>query len=212
MVVTTFELFPKQPIPHTGILKPSYILLACWKWLGDARMHSVIATKPGDDRNVVKALAQAVTDADFVVGHNSKSFDLKVLKARALLHHVYVPPSADIDTLSVARRTFRLSSNRLDAIGRYLGLGQKAHTAPGLWQDAMQGKRRALAAMQTYCAQDVRLLEAVFVRLRPYLSQVDRKRLHTIRRCARCKGIARIPLPKRVSPGRCVCGNWLTTT
>lgn len=214
-IVATFDLWPKEPIPHANVLKERYVILACWQFYGEQRIQTAVSRRPFRDKSVCEALARAIAQADVVVAHNGRRFDLPFLRARALRYGITVPPVVEIDTLSIARRVFRFNSNRLDYLGRYIGYGQKAPHSGGLWLTILQGPRRerqrALRQMADYCAQDIKLLRAWFTALRPYLSQAELRKLHTIRRCRVCKGIARIPLPKRTQPGRCRCGNWQTT-
>ena len=72
------------------------------------------------------------------------------------------PTYNTIDTLKVARSKFRFNSNRLDYIGKFLGLGQKNHTNFDLWKDIMlKNDKTAMNTMIDYCIQDVVLLEKV---------------------------------------------------
>ena len=81
------------------------------------------------------------------------------------------PPSPykSIDTLKMARRSFKFDSNKLDQLGRYLGLGRKVQTGGmDLWFYCMAGKMSAWKLMVKYCKQDVVLLEEVYLKLRPW--------------------------------------------
>ena len=72
------------------------------------------------------------------------------------------PNYTTIDTLKIARSKFRFNSNRLDYIGKFLGLGQKNHTNFDLWKDIMlKNDKKAMNEMIDYCIQDVVLLEKV---------------------------------------------------
>ena len=74
------------------------------------------------------------------------------------LYHKLPPPSPfkSIDTVKVARRYFNMNSNKLDDIGRYLGLGRKVvHTGWDLWKRCFNGDRSAWQEMISYNTQDV---------------------------------------------------------
>jgi hypothetical protein len=80
------------------------------------------------------------------------------------------PTYNTIDTLKIARSKFRFNSNRLDYIGKFLGLGQKNHTNFDLWKDIMlKNCKKAMNTMIDYCIQDVVLLEAVHKELNNHI-------------------------------------------
>jgi len=123
------------------------------------------------DKALVSELHKDMSqDNQLICGHNLDSFDMKKMQARFAVHALPpIPTAKTIDTLKIARRHFKFDSNKLDNIGRYLGVGRKLpHTGKDLWIDAMNGCPKALALMRRYNAQDVRLLEAVYLKIRPY--------------------------------------------
>jgi len=171
-VVATFSLF-NQYIGHENILQDWNILSAAWKWLGEKRVHSIhVWDDVENDKEVVKALAAAISEADIIVGHNSAKFDLKKLNTRLLYHRL--PPLdkrvLQIDTLKAARKHFAFTSNRLDYLGEYLGIGGKKPTPNGLWRDILKGNKRKIMEMVAYNKHDVSpLLEGVYTAMRPYI-------------------------------------------
>jgi hypothetical protein len=63
-----------------------------------------------------------------------------------------------------------LICNKLDYVAPLLGLGGKVkHEGLDMWIAVMNGDPKARAKMARYCAGDVRLLEAVYDRVRPYI-------------------------------------------
>lgn len=128
-----------------------------------------------DDQRIVATLSGLMLDADWVVAHNGDRFDIPVVNGRCLQHGL--PPVGQvrsIDTLKLSRKSFKLASNKLDYLAQTLGLGAKLPTGFALWEAAYQGDPDALAAMDRYCRQDVRLLERVFDRLKPYAKGLPR--------------------------------------
>jgi len=165
-IAKTFQ-FWNTNIRHGAIVKEWYIISGAWKFLGEKEVHSVACTqaglKNGNDKNVVKALCKAISEADMIIGHNGDKFDLKKLKARVIKHGL--PPVSNIktlDTLKCARREFAFSYNNLDYLGQFLEVGTKIKNEPGLWDKVMAGDMEALGRMVKYNIQDVRLLEAVY--------------------------------------------------
>ena len=107
-------------------------------------------------------------EADIVVGHNSNKFDVKRVNTRCLKHEIRQPsPYKKADTLMMAKRSFNISSNRLDFIGEFLGVGRKvSHEGFGLWKKVLQGDADAQKRMLDYNIGDVILLEQVYEKLR----------------------------------------------
>lgn len=169
MRVACFDLYPDR-ISHKHILDDWHIICGAWKWLGEKRVHTAICQPGGNDREAVQKLRDAVAEAHMVIGHNHDRFDLKKLRTRMVAHEIDPFPKAlSIDTLKIAKREFGFTSNRLDYIGQFLGLGGKIDTSgEGLWLKVLQGDRQALRDMVRYNKRDVTLLEDVYLKLRPY--------------------------------------------
>ena len=127
-------------------------------------------TDKEDDSRLCGELWNLLDEADIVVAHNGDKFDIKKANAR-FLHHGFEPPSSykKIDTLKIARRKFAITSNKLDYLGRYLGVGRKVkHQGFDLWLDCMDGDMKAWEKMVRYNKQDVVLLEKVYKNLAPW--------------------------------------------
>lgn len=155
--------------------------MICWsaKWSDSDQVLSGVL-KPGeakrqDDKRIVAGLADLIRKADIVVAHNGNAFDLKMLNTR-LVHHGLDPvgQTQTIDTLQIARSTFRFTSNKLDYLAKFLGLPGKHKTTFRLWEDCYHGSKNALAEMVDYNRQDVIVLERVFQRLRPHAKTLPR--------------------------------------
>ena len=193
--VTVFSLKYNDFIDPDAIIRERTIICASWLWLGEKTVHSVsvldnprlFAKDPANDRHVVEVLHGIMSQADVVVGHNSDNFDDKYLKTRILFHGLpALPPIPSIDTYKVAKSHLLFNSNKLNYIGKYLGVGQKKHTTSGLWMRAFNGERKAIQEMVAYNKQDVRLLERVFLKLRPYIANHLNRQLWGQTGCPRC--------------------------
>lgn len=158
--------------------KEWWMLCYGYKWLGEKRSH--VVAQPDftgyerdrtNDRQLVKALRDLVDEADVVVAHNGDKFDLPKSRARWAIHGLKPPsPVKTVDTLKVARRYFMFNSNSLGDLGETLGLGSKGSTGGfDTWLGCMAGDPKAWARMTRYCKQDVNLLEAIYLRLRPFI-------------------------------------------
>lgn len=128
-----------------------------------------------DDRRIVASLAWLLRQADHVVAHNGDRFDIPLVNGRLLQHGLEsVTGLRSIDTLKMARRSFKVASNKLDYLAQLLGLGQKLPTSFELWERCYLGDETALQTMDAYCREDVRLLERVFHRIAPFSTGMPR--------------------------------------
>jgi len=135
------------------------------KCLADYPDHS----PENDDKALIEELYGYLETADFVIAQNGDSFDMKVAKARFLKHKLPpLPPILSVDTKKIAKREFRLFSNKLDWMGDFLGNGRKQeHEGIGLWRKCVEANdRKAWDRMKKYCARDVRLLETTYLAMR----------------------------------------------
>lgn len=147
------------------------ILCFSYKWLGEREVHSVSKEGQGSDKRVCKALWKLFDEADVVIAHNGDSFDQKKAQARFMFWDL-VPPSPykSIDTRKVARKYFKFNSNKLDDLGQHLGLGRKVKTGGfELWLGCMSNDPVSWDKMRRYNERDVRLLEKVYLRMRPWI-------------------------------------------
>jgi DNA polymerase elongation subunit (family B) len=154
-----------------------YMLSFAAKWLDSNKIMSYsLPDFPGyekdmeNDKNLVKKLWELLNEADVVIAHNGDKFDIRKSNARFLVHGFKPPsPYKTIDTLKIARKNFAFDSNRLDDLGKVLGLGEKVSTGGfKLWEQCMKGNEKAWNKMKKYNKQDVLLLEKVYKALRPW--------------------------------------------
>jgi len=153
----------KLQIGTENIIKERAIICICYKWEDDNDVYYLQWDSKQDDKKLLQEFINVANTADELVGHNGDKFDLAWIRTRCLFHNIQMFPTYNtIDTLKVARSKFRFNSNRLDYIGKFLGLGQKNHTNFDLWKDIMlKNCKKAMNTMIDYCIQDVVLLEKV---------------------------------------------------
>ena len=149
------------------------MLSFAYKWLGERTVHCVTKQdfKGSDDKGLIKELHALFDEADIVIAHNGDAFDQKKSHARMVKHRLTPPsPYKSIDTLKVARKYFKFNSNRLDDLARFLDIGHKVpHIGFDLWKGCMDGDAKSWAKMIEYNKRDVRLLEKVYLRFRPWI-------------------------------------------
>lgn len=155
-----------------------YMLSWSAKWMDGKHITRSLSDystyKPGseDDKDLVTDLWHLLNEADLVIGHNGDKFDIKKTNTRMLEHGLPPPePYKTVDTLKVARKYFAFNSNKLDDLGRRLGVGRKVkHAGFELWKGCMSGDAKAWTQMKRYNCMDVILLENVYDRLKPWIT------------------------------------------
>ena len=147
----------KLNIGHDNIIKERAIICICYKWEGDEKIYSLTWDNDQNDKKMLEKFVLIANEADELVGHNGDKYDLAWIKTRCLFHGIPMfPKYTTIDTLKQARAHFRFNSNKLDYIGKFLGLGEKIHTGFDLWKNIVLNKdKQALEDMVTYCKGDV---------------------------------------------------------
>ncbi len=158
-------------IGYHQILEQAKIICICYKWQGQDKIYSLKWDSKQNDKAMVKKFIQIMSKADEVIGHNCDKFDTKWIRTRAIYHRLNMPPDyKSIDTLKESRKGFNFPSNRLDAICKYLGIGEKIKTTEQLWMDIWRKKSaKAMNEMVKYCKMDVLILEEYFKILNEYI-------------------------------------------
>lgn len=187
----------KQNVQDSHIIDDWFMISWSAKWLfEDNVMSDVLTSKEAlkqDDSRITKSIWNLLNEADVVIGHNALKFDIRKLNSRFLLNKLILPtPYEVIDTLAHARKKFAMTSNRLDYLAKILGFDGKLPTDFSLWANCLAGDKVALKNMQVYCDQDVKVLEDVYLLMRPYIQPHPNIALHIadgITRCPSCGGI-----------------------
>jgi transcriptional regulator with XRE-family HTH domain len=168
----TFGRF-KVNLSQDNIYKEGGVILcASYRWLGENDTYVIYSKEDianNEDISVVTKLWELFNEADAVIAHNAAAFDVKVLQGRVLINGMEPLPSVKvIDTLNMAKKHFRLPSNKLDSIAEILGLGRKLPTGIALWAGVQEGDEESLEKMLDYCQHDTDLLHEVYMRLRSF--------------------------------------------
>lgn len=195
MPVAVFQLAHNDWIDPSAILQERYVICAAWSWNDESKVHtsSVLddpkryRKNPHDDYHVIKTLHKVLSEADVIVHHNGDSFDKRYVDTRILVSQLpALPPVTSIDTYKTAKSKLLLASNKLDYLGKLLGVGRKIHTASGLWMRVLNGEAAAVKEMVRYNKQDVILLRDVFKKLQAYIPNYINRELFGGTGCPRC--------------------------
>lgn len=144
------------------------------KWVGDNRILSDVLTSAEavarDDKRLVTTFWKLINEADVVIAHNGKRFDIKKLNTRFWKNGLPMPSSYKvIDTLSVAKSVFGLTFNKQDFIARFIGIQEKLDTNMELWLSCNSGNSQSLSYMREYNENDVDMLEKIYLEMREWI-------------------------------------------
>lgn len=183
--ILLFDIETAPMIAYLWSLRQKYItpdkikqdwFVICWsaKWLFDDEIMSECVTpeeaRTQNDKRIVEDLWKLLDEADIVIGHNSDNFDIKKMNGRFIKYGLNLPsPFRSIDTYKAARKRLNLSSLKLGFIAEYLGVSEKQDTNFQMWVDCLAGNQDQLNKMARYCDQDVKVLEDVYLQLRPFI-------------------------------------------
>lgn len=160
----------EQDIRPEMIVKEKRTISFAAKWVGSEKVQFYSEFHNGGTEMVLAAWS-LLSEAEAVVGYNSKRFDIKHLNTEfALLG--FGPPThfQHIDLYQTAKREFAFGSNKLEAVAERLGLGEKEkHEGFGLWLKCEAGDEKAWKRMRAYNRQDVLLTERLFEEFRDWI-------------------------------------------
>lgn len=151
--------------------------IVCWsaKWLFDKEAFGLhVSPEEAVSRKEASILGpiwEALNQAQMVITHNGDEFDLKKLNTKFLLAGMPKPNySKSIDTLTIAKKNFAFTYNKMGWINELLGIGTKMETSFKWWDEASEGNEKYLDLMLEYNKQDVHILEELYLKLRPWMS------------------------------------------
>jgi DNA polymerase elongation subunit (family B) len=163
------------------IVTPGRVLCFAAKWHEDKSKVMFYSEFHHGRETMLQAAYDLLDEADVVVGWNSKKFDVPWLMGE-FAKMGWTPPSpfSQIDLCLVARRTFKLTSNRLDWVaGELLGEHKLSTGGHGLWTACLNGDEKAWKTMQRYNVADVRITDRLLERLKPWVKDWPNPQLYS---------------------------------
>lgn len=164
-----WRAYGEQNIGVEQIIDPGSIICVGAKWMGSKETFLFSDWEHGHVP-MLAAIHSMMEEADAVITYNGDKFDLPKLQGEFLFYG-FKPtgPLTSIDVVKVVRK-FGYFVNRLAFIGPFLGVGAKIkHEGFDLWIKVMAGDERAQRRMAKYCKQDVKLLEKLYLKVRPFI-------------------------------------------
>lgn len=128
---------------------------------------------PYNEEKLVKKIHKIMSDADYLVAHYGDKFDVKYLRTKFGIYglDMQVLNIPTRDTCLMARRQFKLHSNRLGALAKIFGCQPKMDIGQATWFEVIRGRIGALQKMKKYNVQDVQTLRQVYQHMKPIFPQ-----------------------------------------
>lgn len=167
-IVYTWNTGFKLMVPVENIIRERAIICIGYKFEHEKTVHCLKWDK-GDDKKMLKEFAKVLESCEEIIGHNIDKFDLPWIRTRCIYHGIPLSPYLKgVDTLKLARKSFRFNSNKLNYIAQFLGVGAKTLTGYSLWKDVVEGDEKAVDKISRYCKNDVLITERVYHALESY--------------------------------------------
>ena len=195
MEVYSWRIGNKLSINHDNIIKEWSILSWSAKWFMEPEiMSDCVNSEEAINRNdtrVCQSLWELFNEADVLIGHNGRNFDVRKMNARFIYHEMLPPsPYEVIDTYKDITRVASFTSFKQDYLTKFFQLEEKLETSFDLWRRCSIGEQEALDEMLEYNKHDVIGLEELYITLRPWMTRHPSLNLYYPdtdgKRCQRC--------------------------
>ena len=179
---------------------PSLLCFAA-KWHGQRRID--FRSVWDDPAGMVQASWDLYDQADIVVTYNGIKFDNKHLRSEWLLAGLPPPrPWKNVDLFAVNKAKFGFESKSLQHLCDRLGLpGKSGHYDPAVAERCVNGDPKAQALMARYNRGDVRITEAAYDRMLPWIHNHPHVSTSAVDelRCNKCgtADVTALPTPYR---------------
>lgn len=180
-------------ISHNRVIEPPRTICFAYRWLhwspnartkfvaewqGNLQQDNTSYAPGGGHLTMVEKAHALLDEADYVVGWNSKAFDVKHLRAAFWYYSILPPaPHIDIDLMLQLKRIASTYAKSMSFAAQAKGLDGKASTPPGLWRDLRfaRGKdlREAQRDMKIYNGRDVDQTTELYYDMRPWLNGIN---------------------------------------
>lgn len=201
MFAQLYSFYPKFVSPSCFLSKQSFTLSFAWIALDahekeiqyrdiqgtfepDHIKDLIVNGKIPNNYELVKEMWHVLDDADVIIGHNVKKFDVKCIRAEFLRHGLGEPsPFKQIDTLTSARSYFKFDSNSLAWLTDMFNVEFKkiAHEemqGAELFLNCLFDDAKAWRLNEEYNKYDVLSNRELFFKLQPYCKLINLDVLH----------------------------------
>ena len=164
-----------------------FLLSFCAKWAGSDELFYMDKRNAGDmydDKEILKSVWTLMNEAQYIVGQNSKRFDVKKLNAK-FIEYGFPPPSPyrQIDTLEQSKRSFAFTSHKLEYLTELLCTKYKKSShgkfaGYELWRQCLLGNVEAFEEIEEYNKLDVLSLQELYEKLCVWDSKLPNFSVH----------------------------------
>lgn len=194
MIIESYGLY-NQNHNHKDIIE-DWSLLSYAAWFTDEENIHYLDNRYGsdyrDDRQLVEGLYHLISQADWIIGHNSDKFDIKKFNTKAEKYNIPPRPEAvQYDTIKMLKARYALPSYSLEYAARYFDLNEKKSSHgkfPGksLFDECKKGNMEAWQELQEYNIQDVKVTWELFKRLARHDKRINMDAFYQKQTCI-CK-------------------------
>jgi hypothetical protein len=177
LIAMTFGIW-QQNIGLEQIIEDICMLSWAGKFLNESEIYSDILTqketKTRDTKRITQSCWDFLSKCDIVIGHNFGGFDRTHINNEFLKHDLPPLKYIVVDTLSVAKKNFNFTSNKMQFINDKLGLTSKMENDGfPLWRSCSDGDKESLDTMEKYNRIDILATEDIFYKMRPYINNFN---------------------------------------
>lgn len=125
------------------------------------------------EKKLLKDVTIRLLDSDMWLTHFGTWYDINFVNSRLIYHKLpIIPPNFNhIDTWKIAKNKLKLRNNRLITLSEFLGTeDEKNAIRPEQWIRAIGGHRPSMDYIVEHCRRDVCVLEEVYERIKPLMS------------------------------------------
>ncbi|MEC4857213.1 hypothetical protein R2325_16685 [Mycobacteroides chelonae] len=180
----------KKWVRPDQIVEPSRTICFAYRWAHESRTRFISewdgnleqdnsSMAPGGGHlKMITTAHELLNKADYVVGWNSKNFDMKHLRSHMFAYNMKPPsPHVDLDLMHAVSKNFAFMYKSMAYISKIKQMAGKESTEAGLWRTLRYGQgdvlRRARRSMKRYNIRDVDQTLELFYDMRPWLTGMN---------------------------------------
>ena len=164
-------------IETTGLNANSGMLIAIGMILPNKEEKIIFVEEPRKEKECIKEFLEIVKkfkDEEWIVWYSK--FDIPFLVTRCIKHGIDASILYElkfIDLCKLFQEHLKFSSNKLDEVSRFFGIEKKLELTGRdmqlLYLQFLKGDRKAKQTIISHCLDDLKALEKVYEKVKPYL-------------------------------------------
>lgn len=141
-----------------------------YKWLGERKVSAMAEWEDGGRLGFLERTSDLLNEADLIVGHNMRDFDLPHLTGEFILENLPAVAEPKVfDTLRVMQKKGNLENNQLDTLDKRFGFSGKTDKYRiEMAMKAVGGDVTAQNRIIRYAKGDIRATKKVYLHERPH--------------------------------------------